>query len=250
MTQQEKIDRFSNQDLVNIESPIKVDVLEELLNKFGYDAAKTQYLVNGFRNGFDIGYRGPLDRKDTVNNIPIRDGVGSKIEMWNKVIKEVHLKRYAGPLDIIPFETYMQSPIGLVPKAGDQTRLIFHLSYDFGKEEKQCSLNYFTPKELCSVRYSDLDHTIANCLKIQKRMKTGVIFLAKTDIRSTFHLVPLRPDQYRWLLLKAEDPEHPGKYCYFADKCLPFGASISCAIFQEFSNALKHIMNGNSGQCD
>ena len=27
------------------------------------------------------------------------------------------------------------------------------------------------------------------------------------------------------------------------DKCLPFGASISCAIFQAFSDALKHIMN-------
>ena len=29
---------------------------------------------------------------------------------------------------------------------------------------------------------------------------------------------------------------------YFVDKCLPFGASRSCAIFQAFSNALAHIL--------
>ena len=31
------------------------------------------------------------------------------------------------------------------------------------------------------------------------------------------------------------------KWQYFKDKCLPFGASISCAIFQRFSNALKYL---------
>ena len=33
-----------------------------------------------------------------------------------------------------------------------------------------------------------------------------------------------------------------GKIWYFADKCLPFGASISCAIFQEFSNSVAFII--------
>ena len=28
---------------------------------------------------------------------------------------------------------------------------------------------------------------------------------------------------------------------FFVDKCLPFGSSISCALFQRFSDALKHI---------
>ena len=31
------------------------------------------------------------------------------------------------------------------------------------------------------------------------------------------------------------------KWCYFVDKCLPFGSSISCRIFQRFSNVLAHI---------
>ena len=41
--------------------------------------------------------------------------------------------------------------------------------------------------------------------------------------------------------MKAEDPISK-KYYYFVDKCLPFGASISCAVFQAFSDALAHIM--------
>ena len=33
-----------------------------------------------------------------------------------------------------------------------------------------------------------------------------------------------------------------GEWRFFVDKCLPFGASISCAIFQRVSNALAHIL--------
>ena len=32
-----------------------------------------------------------------------------------------------------------------------------------------------------------------------------------------------------------------GDWVYFVDKCLPFGVSISCALFQRFSDALCHI---------
>ena len=38
------------------------------------------------------------------------------------------------------------------------------------------------------------------------------------------------------------------KLQYFVDKCLPFGASISCAIFQRFSDALKHITQYQTGR--
>ena len=58
------------------------------------------------------------------------EGVGDELTLWNKVMKEVKLKRYAGPFEQIPFKHFIQSPIGLVPKdGGKDTRLIFHLSY-------------------------------------------------------------------------------------------------------------------------
>ena len=31
------------------------------------------------------------------------------------------------------------------------------------------------------------------------------------------------------------------EWMFFVDKCLPFGASISCALFQRFLDALKHL---------
>ena len=40
--------------------------------------------------------------------------------------------------------------------------------------------------------------------------------------------------------MKAQDPK-TNEWFYFVDKCLPFGSSISCALFQRFSNALKHL---------
>ena len=41
--------------------------------------------------------------------------------------------------------------------------------------------------------------------------------------------------------MKAEDPE-TGATFFFVDKCLPFGASINCALFQEFLDSLKHLV--------
>ena len=41
--------------------------------------------------------------------------------------------------------------------------------------------------------------------------------------------------------MKAKSPID-GKFYYFINKCMPFGASISCAHFQAFSNAVSHIM--------
>ena len=42
---------------------------------------------------------------------------------------------------------------------------------------------------------------------------------------------------------------HPrtGKTYFFVDKCLPFGHSISCMIFQSFSDALTHVMVYRTG---
>ena len=44
--------------------------------------------------------------------------------------------------------------------------------------------------------------------------------------------------------------DHPttGRRFYFYDKALPFGASISCSLFQRFSNSLKHIVETITGK--
>ena len=67
----------------------------------------------------------------------------------------------AGPYEKIPFDNFVQSPIGLVPKSGNQTRLIFHLSYQI--KNGSPSINACTPAEECSVKYADIDHAVRNC---------------------------------------------------------------------------------------
>ena len=112
----EKANYAENFDLENIVTPIKVDALVKALEEAQYDKKEIAYLENGFRYGFNIGYQGSKIRKSTAKNIPLH--VGSKTELWNKLIKEVEAKRVAGPFDSIPYENYIKSPIGLVPKAG------------------------------------------------------------------------------------------------------------------------------------
>ena len=161
---------------------------------------------------------------------------------------------------------FIQSPVGLVPKDnGKKTQLIFHLSYDFHQEEsKQNSLNYYTPRHLASVQYNDLDCVISELINLAKISEENIemvkkrchdrgqevitkdgkkfvpIYSGKTDVQSAFRLVPLSRWSWQWLIMKAQDPLS-GEWKYFIDKCLPFGASISCAIFQEFSDALRYL---------
>ena len=155
------VDWFENFNLEEIVTPVKVNKFEQILRESSYDKFDTenfQFLVNGFKYGFPLGFEG--DHKDMKQRAPnIRFTVGNKFELWQKVMKEVKLKRYAGPYEVIPYENYIQSPIGLVPKKGsnDQLRLIFHLSYNFDNdkngEDGHQLLNAHTPKDRCSVKY-------------------------------------------------------------------------------------------------
>ena len=224
----------------DIIAPINTEELSRLLELTKYNKDKTTKLIQGFTGGFDLVYRGPENRCDEAENIPIR--IGSREEIWNKLMKETKERRYAGPFTELPFTSYVQSPIGLVPKAGNKTRLIFHLSYDFGEEDHQRSINYHTPKHLCTVKYRDLDFAVKKCLQLMEITGTNKIHFAKSDCSSTFHILPIKISQRCYLVMKIKHPV-TRIICYFIDKCLPFGASISCANFQSFSDALKHVID-------
>ena len=223
-------------------TPVDHVRLNELLLQCGYDDKKREFLVAGFRDGFRIGYEGRKDIRLTSKNLPL--SVGTKIELWNKVMKEVKLKRYAGPYlsDDLPFEHFIQSPIGLVPKDnGRDTRLIFHLSHPRNVDPPQ-SVNANTPEHLSSITYKDFTAAIKLCLKLG-----AACFLGKSDMKSAFRNLGIHPDDWRWLVMKAESPLD-GKMYYFIDKCLPFGAAISCSHFQNFSDAVAEILKFKSGR--
>ena len=71
-------------------TPVKVDKLVKLLTKTGYNPVEIEFLRSGFSKGFDIGYQGPTNRCSIADNIPLK--IGSKTQLWNKLMKEVKLK--------------------------------------------------------------------------------------------------------------------------------------------------------------
>ena len=121
------------------------------------------------------------------------------------------------------------------------------MSYDFPDSGNK-SVNFYTSKEVASVKYKDLDHAIQQSLQLLRNIHfdtedngKAYIWYGKSDIKSAFCLVPLLPGLFWLLVMKAENPES-GKVYYFMDKCLPFGHRISCAIFQSFLDALAHLI--------
>ena len=239
----------------DIVTPIKIDVLEKFLKTEGYDPEKTSYLIWGFTLGFDIGYRGPLERQNYADNFPIKKGVGSETVMWNKLMEEIALQRIAGPFPCIPFKSFIQSPIGLVPKAGNKVRLILHLSFDFSRGDSALfnaqSFNHYTDPELRTVKYRDLDYAIQTCMRLIEELEdsedSAGLFFTKTDLQSAFRLLPAIPWQRKFLIMKARNPITNNTF-FFVDKCLPFGAHSSCKLFQEFSDALQFLVERHANK--
>ena len=55
---------------------------------------------------------------------------------------------------------------------------------------------------------------------------------ARLDIKSAFRLLPIDPKDFEFLGFKISN-------YYFVDKCLPFGCSLSCNLFEKFATFLE-----------
>ena len=234
----EQVLYFENFDTKSIVTPVDVDVYEQLLKRSHYPKEKMTYLVNGFRHGFDLEYQGERRVRRLAPNLPFI--VGFPTELWNKVMSEVKAKRYVGPYleHDIPFRYFIQSPIGLVPKdKGTKTRLIFHLSYPKDGD----SVNSGISTQRCKVKYPDFADAVALCIQMGKNATC-----AKSDMSMAFRHVPLKSSCWHLLILKATHPTSGVTYFFF-DRVLPFGSSISCAIFQDFSNSIAHLVTFECG---
>ena len=227
---------YSNYDLTNIVSPVNVDIYEKLLFDCGYKKEKANFLVQSFRHGFPLHYKGNQEVQLTSPNLKF--STGDEVVLWYKVMKEVKLKRYAGPYDNIPFPHFIHSPIGLVPKDGGvNTCLIFHLSYP---EQGKKSVNANIPAELCMVKYLDFTDSVRMCISEGVLSMTG-----KSDMSLAFCHLRMRIQDFCWLVMKAKNPV-PKVWQYFVNKCLPFGSSISCAHFQKFSDSIAFLVKVKS----
>lgn len=240
--------QLSNFDINAIVTPIRIQILENLLISTNYDPNETQFLVDGFTNGFKLGYSGSKHVRITANNLKFR--VGDKFDLWHKIMTEVAAKRYAGPYDDIsqiPFPEdgestgWIQSPCGLVAKSNNRTRLINHHSFPPG-----ASLNDGIDDEHSKVTYQDFQKAIQISLQLQAQDPSAQVCYSKLDGKNAFRVLSLHPSDRRWQVLKAENPL-TGKFVYFVDLCVSFGNRASCFLYESFSRALAHIYAAKTG---
>ena len=130
---------WENFNLTDIITPVNVMALHGLLIESGYNIHKTKFLVNGFSEGFSLGYQGPKIVKRLSPNLKLR--VGSDTILWNKLMKEVMTGRVAGPFEDIPFDNYIQSPIGPSAK-GRWTGLQINFPSFLSKKWGICQFRY------------------------------------------------------------------------------------------------------------
>ena len=187
------------------------------------DQQFAQFIRNGFREGFPIGFHRPLSAlRSARKNHPSANGHPEVIT------EQIRTELEAGRLsEASPNETIHISPLGLVPKSGQQGkwRLIMDLSSPRGY-----SVNDGIDPHLCSLKYAAIDQAVTFIHLIGK----GTL-LAKLDLKSAYRRVPVRrADQnllgFRW----------QGKI--YTDTALPFGLRSAPKIFSAVADALSWAM--------
>lgn len=205
---------------VCLPTPVVVDRLDFLLS--GYDHSTAEFLSMGFRKGFPLHYDGIRGCSDTKNLI---SAVNNSEVVDAKITKEVEAGRIAGPFRNRPFLPFRISPLGVIPmKTPGEFRLIHHLSYPKG-----LSVNDGILSDNTSVSYASISDAISHI----KAAGHGC-FLAKTDIKNAFRLIPIRPQDYSLLGLRLKD-------FFYYDLCMPMGCSSSCKTFETFATAVEWI---------
>ena len=210
-----------------VSSPIDIYHLDlELTNhpdhKFVFN------LLSTLKEGARIEYCGPRSARVSPNLISATqhpDVVSANLE------QEVNLGRVAGPYAAHPLANFQCHPVGVIPKKhSPDWRTIYHLSYPQGN-----SINDHIAKDPYSLSYVWVDDAI----QILQSLGKGA-YMAKTDLKSAFRLIPIHPDDWNLLgiLWKSQ---------YYVDMYLPFGLRSAPFIFNQLSDGLEWILKHNHG---
>ena len=101
--------------------------------------------------------------------------------------------------------------------------------HTFIMDLRRSGVNSAIPKEEATVQYTKFDDVVECCLKVGMHA-----YLTKTDIKSAFRNIPIAPRDHKFISFRFQG-------CYFVDKCLPFGLTTSCKIFEQVATALEAI---------
>ena len=172
----------------------------------------------GITQGFKIGYN-----YRTATHKPARWNLPGAIS--HPEVVDEYLQTEVSPLDALPAAHI--SRFGVIPKGHqpDKWRLIIDLSFPKGQ-----SINDGIPKELCSLQYITIDHTINHIMTIGQGAQLG-----KIDIKSAFRLLPVHPTDRHLLVMQWRRE-------LFIDTCLPFGLRSAPKLFNILADLLAWVL--------
>ena len=210
-----------------VSTPIDIYRLElELANH--PDCNFVSNLLSTLKEGARIGYSGPRSSRVSPNLISATQH--PEVVTLN-LQKEVTLGRVAGPYPSQPLPNFQCHPVGVVPKKhSTEWRTIYHLSYPPGD-----SINDHIPKDPFSLSYVRVDDAI----HILQSLGKGA-FMAKTDLKSAFRLIPIHPNDWSLLGIYWQSQ-------YYVDMYLPFGVRSGPFLFNLLSDGLEWILKHNYG---
>ena len=120
--------------------------------------------------------------------------------------------------------------MGFVPKKQpNKYRMIVDLSQPEGN-----SVNLHIENKDAQVQYPSVQDAVDVNLALREQWHSP--FLAKVDIKSAFRLLTIAQSHFPLMGLKFDEK-------YYIDLFLPMGSRSSCRIFEEFSNAVPHIVH-------
>ena len=190
------------------------------------DGRLTRYLLRGFTQGFRIGFTHDAQLKTSKRNMHSASEHPAVIRDY--IHSERAAGRIVGPVQGPQSVLVHTSPIGVIPKkhSTSKWRLIVDLS-----SPTSCSVNDGIDRPLCSLQYAGVDEAIS----IVQRLGRGCI-LAKLDLKNTYRIVPVHPDDRHVLGLSWE-------HQVFLEAALPFGLRSAPKIFSAVADALLWIMS-------
>ena len=185
-------------------------------------------LLSSLKERARIGYSSPRTSRVSPNLISAAQHpkvVSSNLQ------KEIALGRVAGPYPDAPLPDFQCHPVGVVPKRhSSEWRTIYHLSYPQGH-----NINDYIPKDSFSLTYVRVDDAI----HILKTLGKGA-FMAKTDLKSAFRLIPIHPEDWSLLGIYWQSQ-------YYVDMHLPFGLRSAPFLFNQLSDGIELILKHNYG---
>ena len=175
--------------------------------------------------GAKIGYQGPRQRILSAN-LPTAN------EAPEVLLQDLHEQQRLNRLtrvNIIP-QSFISSPLGLVPKGDGRWRRIHHLSHPRGK-----SVNCHIPEAWEALEYTTFDDAIDVLLA-----QGPACCLVKKDLADAFRHIPIASSDH-WLLGFQCNDQH------WVDRFLPFGLRTAPYLFDLFAKGRHWMLMADLG---